>query len=46
MSEAAFRAGGEISAPADLVPLLTAAGFDAVEIAPAGALTFVLSQRR
>ena len=37
------RGGGEIRAPAEL---LTAAGFEAVEIAPMGLLTFVLCRRR
>jgi precorrin-6B methylase 2 len=39
------RGGGEISVPTDVVPLLTVAGFDAVEIVPAGVLTFVLGRR-
>jgi len=33
-------------APANVVPHLTAAGFEDVEIAPAGLLTFVFGRRR
>jgi hypothetical protein len=38
------RGGGEISEPAEAASSLTAAGFTAVEIAPAGLLTFVLGR--
>jgi precorrin-6B methylase 2 len=38
------RGGGEISEPAEAASSLTAAGFTAVETAPAGLLTFVLGR--
>jgi len=38
------RGGGEISMPAEVASQLTAAGFAAVEIVPAGPLTFVLGR--